>query len=145
MSAVLPQHVPPPYCDFFDANDAVLHGARGALQLAQDKYKAEVAYMAHNRSGARSGPMSWIAKLLGSQNRSLSVQPLDADAVMEQCQYHATMLQRAPHHLEQLLRMPSLQLMIQGSASRMLEGMLADLDSGAFPGTSERAFPRGCT
>lgn len=140
-AAVLPQHVPPPYSNFFDANDVVRHGARYALQCAQDRYSADVAGASGAMSGSRTGPWGWFASKFMSPKESqpVDIAPLNEDAVMGLCQYHAAMLLRAPQHVEQLQKLPLLRQMVQSSGSRMLEAMRTDLPAGAFAGTRKRA------
>lgn len=129
MAAVVPQHVPPPYSDFFDPEDVLLHGVQHALKRAQEKYTTHHSEAVNSRGGF----FSWIPTLRRSEGDVAA--PLDAARVLARSQEHARMLLRCQVDcVEHMLGLPLLQQTIHMSFTKLLAALLAAHPK-AFSGT----------
>lgn len=127
MVAVMQQHVPEPYRDYFSTEEAIAQGPQRALEQCKARYDA-----AKSESSMRKAMMNTVRRLLPNPFAKFTdkAPALDFSTVVEKSTHHAKMLLRAPRlPLDALLQQvgfppEDVRQRFQAAASRSMPGLL---------------------
>eukprot|EP00892_Ulva_mutabilis_P011345 jgi/Ulvmu1/8583/UM045_0026.1 len=138
--AVMQQHVPEPYCDYFKVEDAIMHGPLCALQKCQSKH-AEAELESQKHIGVFGRVRRMLPGAPAKESESDRPDRLDINAVRERSSYHAKLLMCGVKAPESLLlgvglRRDFVQQMCWNEASRLFADLLVTPET-SFPSTKK--------